>query len=134
MTRPGDGSYDPKSGTVTLKTSAIPTVVMTANGTVISNNCDKLAAEGVLVADAGNLGSNSHASAFPAEPKKGDLVARTTMSGVPVTIWTPDCKDFFRKDGNGPTRHIYPGSDAAIKLDAACTERNYNNTHISVEK
>jgi len=48
MDSPADSHYDAKSGQLNVKTAAIPVMVMTANGTVIANDCDKLASEGLL--------------------------------------------------------------------------------------
>ncbi|MBS0433965.1 MAG: hypothetical protein H6933_21450 [Burkholderiaceae bacterium] len=62
MASPGEGSYDPRTGKATLKTAAIPTVVMTQNNTVISNDCDKLAAEGVLIAAGGGAATGPRAA------------------------------------------------------------------------
>lgn len=65
MTSPGEGGYDPRTGVATLKTAAIPTVVMTENHTLISNDCDKLAAEGVLVAEAAAPATGAAAAGGP---------------------------------------------------------------------
>lgn len=63
LASPGDATVDPRTGRATLKTAAIPAVVMTQQNTVASNDCDKLAAEGLLVADAGSAGSAAPAAA-----------------------------------------------------------------------
>lgn len=80
MTSPGQGNYDPRTGTVTLSTAAIPLVVMTKTGTVISNDCDKLAAEGVL---EGSLASGSVGNARDrAKPTNSQSFARTELPGL----------------------------------------------------
>lgn len=53
LTRPGDARYDPVTGQATLSTAAIPTVIMTRDGTVTSNDCDSLATQGLLAMGAG---------------------------------------------------------------------------------
>ncbi len=53
LARPGDAGVDPATGQVRLTTAAIPTVVMTADGTVTSNDCNALASQGLLSAAPG---------------------------------------------------------------------------------
>ncbi len=49
LARPGDAKLDPASGQVSVTTAAIPAVIMTADGTVTSNDCDALAQQGLLL-------------------------------------------------------------------------------------
>lgn len=52
LARPGEARTDPATGKVTVSTAAIPTVVLTRDGVVTSNDCDALAAQQLLVAPA----------------------------------------------------------------------------------
>ncbi|MGE0861369.1 MAG: hypothetical protein AB7P42_19800 [Gammaproteobacteria bacterium] len=53
LARPGDAGVDPATGQVRLTTAAIPAVIMTADGTVTSNDCNSLASQGLLSAVPG---------------------------------------------------------------------------------
>lgn len=130
---PSQGSIlaaPPKAGTVPPPMVVAPTGKY--EGKLLPNNIDEMKKDGLFV-PVGTSNNVTSGAISPSEPQKGDLVARTTIDGKPVTIWTPDCKNYYRKDENEPTRKIYPGGTAAVKLEAACVERNYNNTRISVE-
>lgn len=63
MDSPADANYDPKSGQMNIKTVAIPVMAFTAKHTVIANDCDKLASEGLLAGVTGD--SNISAKAKP---------------------------------------------------------------------
>lgn len=49
LARPGDARMDPATGKMRVTTAAIPTVIMTRNGTVTSNDCDALDKQGLLM-------------------------------------------------------------------------------------
>lgn len=51
LARPGDAQLDPATGTLKVSTAAIPTIIHTSGGIVTSNDCDSLAAQGLLIAD-----------------------------------------------------------------------------------
>lgn len=51
LARPGDAQVDPATGNVKVTTAAIPSIVFTSGGIVTSNDCDSLAAQGLLVKD-----------------------------------------------------------------------------------
>lgn len=76
LAAPGQATYDPKTGRATLQTAAIPAIVMTRNGTVISNDCDKLAAEGVLVAPPAGVTTGA----------AGSLPPKTACRNVPEKL------------------------------------------------
>lgn len=52
LARPGDAQRDPVTGHIRLTTAAIPSIILTRNGTVTSNDCDSLAQQGLLVRPA----------------------------------------------------------------------------------
>lgn len=49
LARPGDGQIDPATGKLKVTTGAIPSVIMTREGTVTSNDCDSLDKQHLLV-------------------------------------------------------------------------------------
>ena len=49
LARPGDAQIDPATGKMTVTTAAIPSVIMTLDGTVTSNDCDSLDKQHLLV-------------------------------------------------------------------------------------
>ncbi len=54
MTGPSYNVTDPASGRVSVRTGAIPTMIMLPPATVRPNDCDSLAADNLLIADANN--------------------------------------------------------------------------------
>lgn len=91
LARPGDGSFDPRTGTISLRTAAMPATVLTRSGTFIQNNCDRLAAEGVLEAPA---------SSTPGLSATGSLNPRTPCRDVPAAMQSQyrKCVSFDRAD------------------------------------
>ena len=51
LARPGDAQLDPATGNMKITTAAIPSIILTPEGIVTSNDCDSLAQQGLLVAD-----------------------------------------------------------------------------------
>lgn len=49
MARPGDAKVDPATGRMKVTTGAIPSIIMTRNHVVTSNDCDSLAEQGLLL-------------------------------------------------------------------------------------
>ncbi|MBK7832046.1 MAG: hypothetical protein IPJ56_06800 [Gemmatimonadetes bacterium] len=80
LSGPAVSKSDPATGRVSVSTAAIPTIVMTRNGVVTSNDCDSLAAQGLLLAPApegkGDTGySDSYGCTRP-EWTKDEVIAR----------------------------------------------------------
>ena len=79
LARPGDATVDPATGKMKVSTAAIPTVIMTRNGTVTSNNCDSLADQGLLLAptpDKGDTGYSDPYGCTRPEWTRDEVVAR----------------------------------------------------------
>lgn len=78
MASPGQGTYDPRTGTMTMSTAAIPTLITTRSGVVTANNCDRLAADGLLEAPG--------ASAPAGGAMVGSLPPKTPCRNVPAAM------------------------------------------------
>lgn len=80
LSGPAVSRTDPATGRVSMSTAAIPTIVMTRNGVVTSNDCDSLAAQGLLLAPApegkGDTGYSDPYGCTRPEWTKDEVIAR----------------------------------------------------------
>ena len=81
LARPGDATVDPATGRMRVSTAAIPTVIMTRNGIVTSNDCDSLAKQGLLLPPTaakgkGDTGYSDEFGCTKAEWTGDEIIAR----------------------------------------------------------